>query len=230
MKRVLGIEEAWVENAVYFSSSRDNDANPGRAWNFGVQWDAALSEHWGSEVDAPGLLAQQPLGRAPSALAPITIGLKYVPLQWDDGESAGVLGAEVEGSWWASPQPVNFPGVGSNIAGQILVGIRRGRYWIQGEYGASRRVKADARSGWFADSALGYRMSEDWVVQIEIDLNRTSVDALGHTASSATLTPQVGWQIDPAWQLVLGESIGRIQGAYSVMTDVLLEYGFDESR
>lgn len=65
MKRTIGIEEAWIENAVYLSTIRDNNANQGHAWDFGVQWDAAIAGDWGSEIDAPGLLAQQPLGRAP---------------------------------------------------------------------------------------------------------------------------------------------------------------------
>lgn len=232
MKRVLGIEEPWVENAFYFSSSRDNDSRQGHAWNFGVEWDAALNEKWGTEIDAPGVLAQQPVGRAPAAFAPLSAGLKYMAVSWgdDESENAGVLGMELEGGWWPRPQPENFPGVGSNLAEQILVGLRHGRYWLQGEYGFSQRLAADARSGWFANSALGYRISKDWVFQVELDLNRTSVDEFGHTASSMTLTPQVGWQINPSWQMVLGESVGRVEGTASlgVMTNVLFEYSFDE--
>ena len=229
MKRTLGIEEAWVENAVYLSTVRDNNANQGHSWNFGIEWDNVISGDWGSEIDAPGILAQQPLGRAPSSLAPVTAGLKYAPISWgdDDSEESGVIGFELEGSWWASPQPVNFPGVGSSVAEQVLVATRRGRYSFQGAYGVSQRAGADARSGWFASNAIGAKISEEWVIQMEVDFNRTSVDSFGNTAVARIVTPQVGWQINPAWQLVMGESFSRVGALNSVMTNLLLEYSYD---
>lgn len=231
MARVLNIEEPWIENAVYLTSSRDNNASRGHAWNFGNEWDAALGDDWGSEIDAPILLAQQPIGRAPSVLAPISAGLKYAPIHWGDGDSpnAGVVGFEVEGGWWATPQPDNFPGVGSSVTEQVLVGIRRGTYWIQGQYGITQHVSADARTGWSANTSVGHRIAEDWVVHLELDLNRTSVDAYGHTAAGMVLTPQVGWQITPKWQMVLGESFSRIEGQASLgtTTSVLFEYSFE---
>lgn len=230
MARALGIEEPWVENAAYFSSNRNNNASPGHAWNSGVEWDAVLGKDWGAEIDVPGILATQPLGRAPATLAPLTAGLKYSPWHWgdDDSEDAGVVGMEVEGGWWATPQPANFPGVGSSLAEQVLFGIRHGTNWIQGEYGFNQRVSADARTGWFANSALGHRLSKDWVIQLELDLNRTSVDALGHTVAGMMLTPQVGWQINPRWQMILGESFGHIEGQASLgtITSILFEYSF----
>ena len=234
MARVLNIEEPWIENAVYLSSSRDNNASRGHAWNFGNEWDAALGTDFGTEIDAPILLATQPIGRAPSVLAPISAGLKYVPIHWGDGDSenAGVIGGEIEGGWWATPQPANFPGVGSSVTEQMLVGIRHGTYWIQGQYGITQRVSADARTGWSANTAVGHRISEDWVIHLELDLNRTSVDAYGHTAAGMVLTPQVGWQINPRWQMVLGESLSRIEGVASLdsITSVLFEYSFDTDK
>lgn len=232
MKRALGIEEPWIENAAYFSTIRDNSGQPGSAWNFGAEWDAALGGNWGTEIDAPGILARQPLGRSPAALAPFSAGLKYMPVSVGDdrSENAFVLGFEVEGGWWTNPQPANFPGTGSTIAEQVLFGARHGRYWLQGEYGLSQRIDNDARSGWYANSALGYSLSNDVAFQLELDLNRTSVDNFGHTASSMMLTPQVNWQINPKWQMIVGESVGRIEGiaSLSVMTNVLFEYSLDD--
>ncbi len=234
MARVLNIEEPWVENAVYLSSSRDNNATSGHAWNFGLEWDAALGDDLGSEIDAPMVLAQQPVGHAPAALAPISAGLKYVPIHWGDGDSenAGVIGGEIEGAWWATPQPANFPGVGSSVTEQLLVGIRRGTYWIQGQYGITQRASADARTGWSANTAVGHRIAKDWVIHMELDLNRTSVDAYGHTAAGMMLTPQVGWQITPRWQMVLGESFARVEGQASLatLTSVLFEYSFQTDQ
>lgn len=231
MKRALGLEEAWIEDAVYVSSSRDNDARAGHAWNLGVEWDAVLGERWGAEIDAPGILAQQPLGSGASALAPLTAGLKYLAVSTGDdaSENAFVLGVEVEAGWWIRPQPENFPGTGSNVAEQLLFGWRHERYWIQGEYGLSQRAGNDARSGWYANTAIGCRISESLVLQAEIDLNRTSVDVFGHTAYSRMLVPQIGWQISPNWQVIVGESVGEVgnSGSTGVMTNVLIEYGFD---
>ncbi len=234
MARVLNIEEPWVENALYVSSSRDNNSSAGHAWDLGLEWDAELGEDLGTEIDAPVVLATQPIGRAPAVLAPLAAGLKYVPIHWGDGDSenAGVIGAEIEGGWWATPQPANFPGVGSSVTEQVLIGLRRGTYWIQGQYGITQRVSADARTGWSANTSVGHRLSEDWVVHLELDLNRTSVDAFGHTAAGMVLTPQVGWQITPRWQMVLGESLSRIEGQASLetATSVLFEYSFVKDK
>jgi hypothetical protein len=93
----------------------------------------------------------------------------------------------------------------------------------------SQRIDSDARSGWFANSAIGYRISKAWVAQLELDLNQISVNFMGQTAFYKALTPQVGWQITPALQLVVGESFGRTAGNpnSTTMTNVMFEYNLD---
>lgn len=231
MSRVLGIEEAWVESAVYLSSSRDNESTLGHTWNAGAQWDVALSPQWGIELDAPGLLAADPVGKGAMALAPITLGVKYAGLQWGDEDSvdAGVISVEVEGSWWPHPRPAAFSGIGSNMAEQLLIALRHGSHWFQGEYGITQRLRADARSGWFASSAVGQRLNDRWVVQMEVDVNQTSVRDNGTTALGLALTPQVGVRINRDWQLIVGETFARVAGqsSYTSTTGVMLEYHLD---
>lgn len=234
MTRALGIEEPWIETAVYLTSSRDNITSAGHTWNANVEWDLAFNRHWGAEIDGPGLLAAEPLGKGSTALAPLTFGLKYSPLQWgsDDTDDAGIVSLEAEGSWWPHPRPDAFPATGSNLSGQLLVAYRHGSHWFQGEYGLSKRLAVDARSGWFANSAIGQKLSDTWNVQLEVDVNHVSVADNGATAMGLALTPQVGAHIGRNWLVIVGESYARIAGqsGYTATTNVLLEYGFDHDE
>jgi hypothetical protein len=234
MVRALGIEEPWIETAVYLTSSRDNVTTPGHTWNANVEWDVAFSRRWGAEIDAPGILATEPLGKGATALAPLTFGLKYAPLQWGDDDSidSGIVAFEAEGSWWPNPKPDAFPGTGSNLSGQMLLGFRHGSRWLQGEYGLNRRLAADARSGWFANSAIGQKLGDIWSVQMEVDANHISVADSGATVIGVALTPQVGARIGHNWLAIVGESFARTggQSGYTATTNVLLEYQFDNDE
>lgn len=232
MSRALGIEEAWAENAFYFNSARDNDSGPGHSWNLGAEWDIALDPNWGLEVDFPGLLMSTPIGQGPSSLAPITVGLKSVPWQWgtEDSPSAGVLGLELEGSGWVHPRPRDFPGAGNSLSAQALLGLREKRAFLQGEYGWSQHLSADARSGWFADTALGYTLNPRWAAQIEWDLNHLTVRDNGNTGLQSTLIPQFAWQVNDRARLALGEAFTHIEGQSGTesATDLLFEYAFGD--
>lgn len=234
MSRALNIEEPWNETAVYLTSSRDNITTPGHTWNASVEWDVAFSRRWGAEIDGPGILAAEPLSRGSTALAPLTLGLKYVPLQWgnDDSINSGIITLEGEGSWWPNPRPAAFPGTGSSLSGQVLVGFRHGSRWLQGEYGVNRRLKADARSGWFANTAVGQKLGDIFSVQMEVDANHISVANNGATAIGIALTPQVGAHIGQNWQLIVGETYARVDGqsGYTATTNMLLEYRFDSDE
>ena len=234
MIRALGIEEPWIETAVYLTSSRDNITSAGHTWNANVEWDVAFNRRWGAEIDAPGLLAAEPLGKGATALAPLTLGLKYAPLQWgdDDSTDAGILAIEGEGSWWPNPKPNAFPATGSNLSGQLLAAFRHGDHWFQGEYGLSRRLAADARSGWFANSAIGQRLGDTFNVQLEVDANHISVDDNGATVMGLALTPQLGARIGRSWLVIVGETYARAGGqrGYTATTNVLLEYSFDHDE
>jgi hypothetical protein len=234
MSRALGIEEAWVESALYLSSSRDNESTVGHTWNTGAQWDVALSKQWGIELDGPGLLAVDPIGKGAMALAPFTFGVKYAGLQWGDEDSvdAGVVSVEMEGSWFPHARPAAFPGIGSNMAEQVLIGVRHGSHWFQGEYGITQRLRTDARSGWFASSAIGQRLGDGWVVQMEVDVNHTSVRDNGTTALGLALTPQVGVRINRDWQLIVGETFARVAGqsSFTSTTGVMFEYQLDSDE
>jgi hypothetical protein len=234
MSRALGVEEPWIETAVYLTSSRDNVTTSGHTWNANVEWDVAFSRRWGAEIDGPGILAADPLGQGATALAPLTFGLKYAPLQWgdDDSEHAGIISMELEGSWWPHARPDAFPGIGSNVSEQVLVGLRQGSHWFQGEYGVSQRLAADARSGWFANSDIGQSLGGIWNVQMEVDANHTSVADSGATTIGIALTPQVGVRIDQNWQLLVGETYARTPGqsGFTATTNVLIEYGFDQDE
>jgi len=233
MSRAWNIEEPWIENAFYIYASRDNDNAAGNALNLSGERDVAFSRRWGAEIDAPGLMAKEPLGKGPSALAPIAVGIKYAPWQWgsDDDDSAGVIDFEIEGAWWPNPQPQNFPGTGSSLTEQVLIGLRRSSHWLQGQYAISQRLGADARSGWSANTAIGQRLNETWSLQMEVDLNRTSVDANGATTMGIAWIPQVSAQIGHAWVVVVGESFSRVgQSGYTGTTNLMFEYRFDNDE
>ena len=234
MSRAWNIEEPWIENAFYIYASRDNENATGRAVSLSGERDIAFSRRWGAEIDAPGVMATEPLGKGAVAMAPIAVGLKYAPWQWgsDDDDSAGVIDFEIEGAWWPRPQPQNFPGTGSSLTEQVLIGLRQSSRWLQGQYAISQRLGADARSGWSANTAIGQRLNRIWSVQMEVDLNRTSVDANGATTMSVAWIPQVSAQIGHAWEVVVGESFTRIggQSGYTGTTNLMFEYRFDNDE
>jgi len=234
MSRAWNIEEPWIENAYYFYASRDNDASSGHALNANVERDMAFSRQWGAEIDAPGLMATDPLGKGTVAPGPTNLGIKYAPWQWGDAgtDSAGVIDMELEGGWWAKPKPLSFPGVGSNITGQVLIGLRRSSRWFQGQYAITRRLGADARNGWSANSAIGQRFTDIWSIQMELDINHTSVNNSGATRLGITWTPQISAQIGHEWVMLIGESFARIggQAGYTSTTNVLFEYRFDNDK
>lgn len=234
MSRALNIEEPWIENAYYIYASRDNENATGHAVNLGGERDLAFSRRWGAEIDAPGVMATTPLGKGATALAPLAVGLKYAPWQWgsDADDLAGIIDFEVERAWWPRPQPQHFPGTGSSMTEQVLIGLRQSSRWLQGQYAVTQRLGADARSGWSANSAVGQRLSPIWSVQLELDLNRTSVDANGATTMGMAWVPQISAQIGHAWEVVAGESFARVGGqpGYTGTTNVMFEYRFDNDE
>ncbi len=234
MSRAWNIEEPWIENAYYIYASRDNSNAPGHTVSASVERDVAFSRRWGAEIDGPGVMAVQPLGKGAVAMTPLSFGLKFAPWQWgsDDEDSAGIIDFEVEGGWWPRPQPQNFPGTGSSMTEQVLIGLRQSSRWLQGQYAVTQRLGADARSGWSANTAIGQRLSQIWSVQLELDLNHTSVAANGATTLGITWIPQVCMQIGHAWEMVVGESFARVggQSGYTGTTNVLFEYRFDNDE
>jgi len=223
MTRSLNIEEAWVENAAYVFSNLDNDLSAGHAWELMGEWDFAFNPMFGGELDFPEVTMQQPLGNAPSTLAPVALGFRFVPLQFGTPESdmAGVLGIEAEGAYWFSPQYDNFPGLGNSLTLEAMGGWRAGKVFLQGLGGYTSNLGQGAVSGGFVNVGLGWSMIPQWTPQFEVDFNDTTLLDDGSVGTQWTLLPQIGFQ-SGEWTLEVGEEFGFVQNAFQPDTATIL--------
>lgn len=212
--RAINIDEASVETALYLIPSIDNDFSQGHIINLQDESVFALTGHWGLEVDFPQVLIQQPLGQGSAALGPIGLGFRYRGYQFgtENSETAGVFSAEAFGAYWATPNS-QFQDIGSTLTFELLEGFRWGKAFLQGNYGYNTALDSNTQNSWFANSALGYPLSDKWVVQMEADFT-------ANPAVQWTFVPQIGFKTGH-WLFEVGEALNA--SGPGTATDLIVE-------
>jgi hypothetical protein len=197
MEESINVDEAWIENSLFLFTFADNDFSKGNSFDLDGEWSHPLGHGFGMELEFPQVLALQPLGRAPVALGPIGLNLRYVYYQFGTENSlkAGVFSLQAGGAYWATPDN-RFPGIGSSLSAVALGGVRYDRVFLQGNYGYSADLNQSAFSGWMANTALGFLIGQNWLAQVEVDYStNAAIDADdGISGSQWVLTPQAGFK------------------------------------
>ena len=215
VERSLGIDEAWVENALYLFTFADNDFSTGHSVNFQVEEDIAFSKNFGADVGFPALLLTQPLGSGPATWGPLSLAFKYVAYRFGTPKSAssGIFSLQA-GAGLATSNLL--PGLGSTLQMEGMGAFRADKFFIQGSYGFNAALDASPLSGWFADTALGINLSSEWVLLGESDFNGNTFLNDGSRGTRWTFVPQVGFSAGP-WFLELGEEINASLSGTSVL-------------
>jgi hypothetical protein len=195
-QRSLNIEEPWQETSAYLSFNFDNNAAPGHEVEFGLENVIALNKDWGGEIDFPGLLLQQPVGRGQSSLGPIGFGLKYVLGRSGTAKSGmGWVGSlELFGQAWPTPNQA-FLDTGSSVQLEAMEAFRLGRWVLEGQYGYTQAlVQSQALDGWSANTSLGYVGLGHWFPQVEVDFNSQASLQDGSLGPQWLMIPELGFQ------------------------------------
>lgn len=203
--RSVHIEEAWVENAFYVHSVNQDQLSPGHDWALSGEFDFAFNRWLGGEFDFPVFLLTYPLGQGASSFGPITLGIRGVALQsgTDVSRKAGILSFELEGSWWATPQPQSFPGVGDEITPEVLWAFRYHRVYFQGIGGYEIPLSEGAVANTFFRASAGRSWENIWATQIQFDVNSAVLTPSGTTVRGFSLIPEVAYF--PYGDALLGE-------------------------
>jgi hypothetical protein len=203
--RSVHLEEAWVENAFYIHSVNQDQLSPGQEWSLSGEFDFAFNRWFGGEFDFPVFLLTYPLGRGDASFGPITLGIRAVAFQSgsDVSRTAGILSFEVEGEWWATPQFRSFPGVGNELAPEMLWAFRYHRVYFQGIDGYAMPLSEGAVSNTFLRTSAGRSWENFWATQVQFDFNSAVVTPSGTTVRGFSMIPEVAYF--PFGDALLGE-------------------------
>jgi len=115
--KAIGIEEPWIENAVYGFAQFSNNKNG--QFSFYPEVEAKFSNRLGAEIDLPSYVSDYPIGKGNSGIGTFTIGPKVLLLRKCDFQEgkAYLLTFETEFSY--SPIPNSIASTGNSLAEQI---------------------------------------------------------------------------------------------------------------
>jgi hypothetical protein len=219
MAESINVDEAWIENNLFFFVFADNDFSAGHSLNFVGELAHLFDHNFGMELEFPQVFTLQPLGQAPAALGPIGLNLRYVYYQFGTEKSldAGVFSVAAGGAYWATPDS-RFPALGSSLTAEALAGWRHGRVFLQGNYGYSVNLNQNAFSGWMANTALGVNAGSQWVIQMEADYSsNAALDADdGISGNQWVIIPQVGFKAGELF-FELGEQMNASRSGTTVL-------------
>ncbi len=211
--KAIGIEEPWLENAVYGFAQADNNGSP-RALTLSTEFERKFSDRLGMELDLPAYTANESLGPGQGAFGPAAAGLKFAAVHtcnFSEGR-ASLLTVEVEGQYWANPRPSVLPGEGNTVTTQVMWAQLWYPWFTQGEAGYTQGVGAGAGSGWFVNTSLGHALGAAYAVQLEVELDNQVVLGDGRRGIGGHVMPQIACHLTPQWLLALGEQAAIQQG------------------
>ena len=214
--RALNTDSAPIENTYYLETSFDNDFSRRHWIYFYGEGLFSVAKEWGVEVDFPNLSTRHPLGQFSLAFEPIGLFVRYEFWHfgnWND-ETAGAFSLSAGGFYGGAPLDQSARG-GSSLALEALGGYRLGRFFLQGEYAFQGAVDPNSSSQWNANTALGYRLTNEWHVQMEADLT-ASLPPFNETSWS--FVPQIAFQPGD-WLFEFGEAF---TDPSSVFTEVMV--------
>lgn len=190
--RAIGIEEAWVENAVYFFGE-------GRA-SVGPETDLALASRLGMEIDFPGI--NPATGRLSSTGG---AGLKLpVVKRCREGAQSTFLTLELEGQYTTVNEAVTRP-PGDSVTVQAAWALADSAGFFEGEAGHVAALGPAALGGWFANASLGHRFGP-FAAQVEGEIDdEASRGRRTEVGGEGSVFPQVAFHAGQAWLLAVGE-------------------------
>ncbi|MHB1691332.1 MAG: hypothetical protein ACYCSR_11860 [Thiomonas sp.] len=237
--KAIGIEEPWLENAVYGFAQADNNGSL-RSLTLSPEFEGKFSERLGMELDLPAYTANEPLEQGQGAFGPVAAGLKFAALHTcnlSEGR-ASLLTVEVEGQYWAHPRPSVLPGEGNAVTAQVMWAQLWYPWFTQGEAGYTRRIGSQGNagppqisltptgggsasrpwgrsgviSGWFVNTSLGHALGTAYAVQLEVEVdNQLTLDD-GHRGIEGSVMPQFAYHLTQQWLLAIGEQAAIQQG------------------
>uniref|UniRef100_E6PMV0 Uncharacterized protein n=1 Tax=mine drainage metagenome TaxID=410659 RepID=E6PMV0_9ZZZZ len=237
--KAIGIEEPWLENAVYGFAQADNNGSL-RSLTLSPEFEGKFSERLGMELDLPAYTANEPLGQGQGAFGPVAAGLKFAALHTcnlSEGR-ASLLTVEVEGQYWAHPRPSVLPGEGNAVTAQVMWAQLWYPWFTQGEAGYTRGIgsqgnagppqisltptgggsasrpwgRSGVTSGWFVNTSLGHALGTAYAVQLEVEVdNQLTLDD-GHRGIEGSVMPQFAYHLTQQWLLAIGEQAAIQQG------------------
>ncbi|HEV2355504.1 MAG TPA: hypothetical protein VGR89_14745, partial [Puia sp.] len=93
---------------------------------------------------------------------------------------------------------------------EAIGGYRIGRVFAQADYAYQGAIDPQVQSQWQFNQSLGYRLTNQWYVQVEADISASP--AFGNV--SWTYTPQIAFQPGD-WLFELGEVVGEGSAGYT---------------
>ena len=200
--RTLETDSAQVENAYYLEASFENDTSPHHWIYLYGEGLFVLSKDFGLEADFPTLDTWEPLGKAPAALGPIGLYLRYEFYQFGGWSSETGGAFSIEGGGAVGFPNAAFPRIGSSWTLEALGGFRVGKFFLQENFGYQGGIDPKVPSEWQVNTALGYHLATDWYVQGEEDFIAITAP---FSNSSWSVIPQVAFQPGD-WLFEFGES------------------------
>lgn len=211
--RAIGIEEAWIENAVYFFGQGRQSLSP--------EADLAFSPRVGMEIDFPGV---DPANGVLSSTW--GAGLKVPVIQDCRSDHSAYLTAELEGQYNARKEPAPA-GLGNDITVQTEWAIAAPVGFFEGEAGHTSAIGPGGLGGWFANASLG-RPFGLLALQLEGEMDDQIPSGLATQARvEGSVFPQVAVHAGPAWLLAMGEQRSFSPVAPRWTTWFMVEREFD---
>lgn len=211
--RAIGIEEAWIENAVYFFGQGRPSLSP--------EADLAFSPRIGMEIDFPSVdPAKGVLSSTWGA------GLKVPIVQDCGGDHSAYLTAELEGQYNARHEPAPV-GLGNSITVQTEWAMAYPIGFFEGEAGHASAIGRGGLGGWFANASLGHHFGPVALqVEGEID-DEAPPGPWMPTRVEGSVFPQIALQAGPAWLMAAGEQRSFSPTAPRWTTWFMVEREFD---
>lgn len=212
--RAIGIEEAWVENAVYFFGEGRASVSP--------EADLAFSSRLGMEIDFPGI------NPATGSWSPSWgAGLKLPVVQrCRQGGQSAFLTLELEGQYTARNELAGLP-FGDSVTAQTEWALADSVGFFEGEAGHVSALGKAALGGWFANASLGHRFGP-FAAQVEGEIdNEVSPKRRTHGGVQGSVFPQIAFHAGPAWLLAMGEERGFGPSTPRWTTWFMVEREFD---
>jgi len=222
--KAIGIEEPWIENAVYGFTQFSNNKNG--QLSFYPEVEAKFSNRLGAEIDLPSYVSDYPIGKGNSGIGAVTIGPKVLLLRKCDFQEgkAYLLTFETEFSY--SPIPNSIASTGNSLTEQIEYGVLSYPYFSTGELGYTEKLSNEATNGYFVNISLGRNITPSFAVQLETEADNQYLYNDKH-ALEGFLMPQVEYHIS-GWLLGVGEqaSLQEYSSKTEYSTWVMIEREF----
>lgn len=165
--KAIGVEEPWIENAVYGFTQFSNNKNG--QFSFYPEVEAKFSNRLGAEIDLPSYVSDYPIGKGNSGIGTFTIGPKLLLLRRCDFQEGKAYLVTFETEFSYSPIPSSIASTGNSLAEQIEYGVLSYPYFSTGEFGYTEKLSNKATNGYFVNISFGRNITPSFAVQLEAE-------------------------------------------------------------